>query len=64
MVTDENRTENGQWTRTRYGWLWTCAHCHSTLTLGTMGELEGFDAQRWADQVDAMHYCEHKGETG
>jgi len=54
------QTRNGTATRTAGGWLWICEHCTASATLGIPSDLEGFDVPRWAQSVDAVHWCEHK----
>ena len=55
-------TDNGTGVRTAAGWVWLCVHCPLSVQLGMAEDLAGFDARRWADSVDATHYCWHKRE--
>lgn len=41
-------------------WTWTCDYCERTVTLGLLPDVQGFDAQRWLDAIDASHRCAHK----
>lgn len=53
------KTKNGTAVRNRAGWTWLCKHCHRVSHVGGLEE-GGLDPQAWADDIDSIHWCEHK----